>query len=195
MPKLNKIVFATNNAHKLDEIRSIAGESLEVLSLSDIGCHADIPENENTLEGNALAKARYVKEHYGYDCFADDTGLEVEALSGAPGVHSARFAPGTDHDSQANMTYLLSLLEGKENRKARFRTVIALILGKEETLLDGIVEGEILKSPQGNSGFGYDPVFKPNESDRTFAQMTAEEKNAISHRGRAMSKLLKKLKI
>lgn len=195
MPKLNKIVFATNNAHKLDEIRSIAGESLEVLSLSDIGCHADIPENENTLEGNALAKARYVKEHYGYDCFADDTGLEVEALSGAPGVHSARFAPGTDHDSQANMIYLLSLLEGKENRKARFRTVIALILGKEETLLDGIVEGEILKSPQGNSGFGYDPVFKPNESDRTFAQMTAEEKNAISHRGRATSKLLKKLKI
>lgn len=195
MPKLNKIVFATNNAHKLDEIRSIAGESLEVLSLSDIGCHADIPENENTLEGNALAKARYVKEHYGYDCFADDTGLEVEALSGAPGVHSARFAPGTDHDSQANMTYLLSLLEGKENRKARFRTVIALIFGKEETLLDGIVEGEILKSPQGNSGFGYDPVFKPNESDRTFAQMTAEEKNAISHRGRATSKLLKKLKI
>ena len=195
MPKLNKIVFATNNAHKLDDIRSIAGESLEVLSLSDIGCHADIPENENTLEGNALAKARYVKEYYGYDCFADDTGLEVEALSGAPGVHSARFAPGTDHDSQANMTYLLSLLEGKENRKARFRTVIALILGKEETLLDGIVEGEILKSPQGNSGFGYDPVFKPNESDRTFAQMTAEEKNAISHRGRATSKLLKKLKI
>ena len=195
MPKLNKIVFATNNAHKLDEIRSIAGESLEVLSLSDIGCHADIPENENTLEGNALAKARYVKEHYGYDCFADDTGLEVEALSGAPGVHSARFALGTDHDSQANMTYLLSLLEGKENRKARFRTVIALIAGKEETLLDGIVEGEILKSPQGNSGFGYDPVFKPNESDRTFAQMTAEEKNAISHRGRATSKLLKKLKI
>lgn len=195
MPKLNKIVFATNNAHKLDEIRSIAGESIEVLSLSDIGCHADIPENENTLEGNALAKARYVKEHYGYDCFADDTGLEVEALSGAPGVHSARFAPGTDHDSQANMTYLLSLLEGKENRKARFRTVIALIAGKEETLLDGIVEGEILKSPQGNSGFGYDPVFKPNESDRTFAQMTAEEKNAISHRGRATSKLLKKLKI
>ena len=182
-------------AHKLVEIRSIAGESLEVLSLSDIGCHADIPENENTLEGNALAKARYVKEYYGYDCFADDTGLEVEALSGAPGVHSARFAPGTDHDSQANMTYLLSLLEGKENRKARFRTVIALILGKEETLLDGIVEGEILKSPQGNSGFGYDPVFKPNESDRTFAQMTAEEKNAISHRGRATSKLLKKLKI
>ena len=195
MPKLNKIVFATNNAHKLDEIRSIAGESLEVLSLSDIGCNAYIPENENTLEGNALAKARYVKEHYGYDCFADDTGLEVEALSGAPGVHSARFAPGTDHDSQANMTYLLSLLEGKENRKARFRTVIALIAGKEETLLDGIVEGEILKSPQGNSGFGYDPVFKPNESDRTFAQMTAEEKNAISHRGRATSKLLKKLKI
>lgn len=195
MPKLNKIVFATNNAHKLDEIRRIAGKSLEVLSLSDIGCHADIPENENTLEGNALAKARYVKEHYGYDCFADDTGLEVEALSGAPGVHSARFAPGTDHDSQANMTYLLSLMEGKENRKARFRTVIALIVGKEETLLDGIVEGEILKSPQGNSGFGYDPVFKSNESDRTFAQMTAEEKNAISHRGRATSKLLKKLKI
>lgn len=195
MPKLKKIVFATNNAHKLDEIRRIAGSSLDVLSLSYIGCYADIPENENTLEGNALAKARYVKEHFGYDCFADDTGLEVEALSGAPGVHSARFAPGTDHDSQSNMAYLLSLMEEKENRKARFRTVIALILDGEETLVDGIVEGEILKNPQGNSGFGYDPVFKPVESDKTFAQMTPEEKNAISHRGRATSKLLKKLKI
>ncbi|MGN1172781.1 MAG: non-canonical purine NTP diphosphatase [Muribaculaceae bacterium] len=195
MAETNKIVFATNNAHKLEEIRRIVGDSLAILSLSDIGCDVDIPENEDTLEGNAMAKARYVKEHYGYDCFADDTGLEVEALGGAPGVHSARYAPGTSHDSQANMARLLQDMNGEENRRARFRTVIALIQGSEETMVEGIVEGEILTEQQGESGFGYDPIFRPIESDLTFAQMSADEKNAISHRGRATAKLLKILKI
>lgn len=195
MAETKKIVFATNNAHKLEEIRRIVGDSLAVLSLSDIGCNVDIPENEDTLEGNAMAKARYVKEHYGYDCFADDTGLEVEALGGAPGVHSARYAPGTSHDSQANMARLLQEMKGEENRRARFRTVIALIQGSEETMVEGIVEGEILTEQQGESGFGYDPIFRPIESDLTFAQMSADEKNLISHRGRATAKLLKILKI
>lgn len=195
MAETKKIVFATNNAHKLEEIRRIVGDSLAVLSLSDIGCNVDIPENEETLEGNAMAKARYVKEHYGYDCFADDTGLEVEALGGAPGVHSARYAPGTSHDSQANMARLLQELKGEENRRARFRTVIALIQGSEETMVEGIVEGEILTEQHGESGFGYDPIFRPIESDLTFAQMSADEKNLISHRGRATAKLLKILKI
>ena len=195
MAETKKIVFATNNAHKLEEIRRIVGDSLAVLSLSDIGCNVDIPENEETLEGNAMAKARYVKEHYGYDCFADDTGLEVEALGGAPGVHSARYAPGTSHDSQANMARLLQELKGEENRRARFRTVIALIQGSEETMVEGIVEGDILTEQHGESGFGYDPIFRPIESDLTFAQMSADEKNLISHRGRATAKLLKILKI
>lgn len=195
MAETKKIVFATNNAHKLEEIRRIVGDSLAVLSLSDIGCNVDIPENEETLEGNAMAKARYVKEHYGYDCFADDTGLEVEALGGAPGVHSARYAPGTSHDSQANMARLLQDMNGEENRRARFRTVIALIQGSEETMVEGIVEGEILTEQHGESGFGYDPIFRPIESDLTFAQMSADEKNLISHRGRATAKLLKILKI
>lgn len=195
MAETKKIVFATNNAHKLEEIRRIVGDSLAVLSLSDIGCNVDIPENEETLEGNAMAKARYVKEHYGYDCFADDTGLEVEALGGAPGVHSARYAPGTSHDSQANMARLLQDMNGEENRRARFRTVIALIQGSDETMVEGIVEGEILTEQHGESGFGYDPIFRPIESDLTFAQMSADEKNAISHRGRATAKLLKILKI
>lgn len=195
MAETKKIVFATNNAHKLEEIRRIVGDSLAVLSLSDIGCNVDIPENEDTLEGNAMAKARYVKEHYGYDCFADDTGLEVEALGGAPGVHSARYAPGTSHDSQANMARLLQEMKGEENRRARFRTVIALIQGSEETMVEGIVEGDILTEQHGESGFGYDPIFRPIESDLTFAQMSADEKNLISHRGRATAKLLKILKI
>ena len=195
MAETKKIVFATNNAHKLEEIRRIVGDSLAVLSLSDIDCNVDIPENEDTLEGNAMAKARYVKEHYGYDCFADDTGLEVEALGGAPGVHSARYAPGTSHDSQANMARLLQDMKGEENRRARFRTVIALIQGSEETMVEGIVEGDILTEQHGESGFGYDPIFRPIESDLTFAQMSADEKNLISHRGRATAKLLKILKI
>ena len=195
MAETKKIVFATNNAHKLEEIRRIVGDSLAVLSLSDIGCNVDIPENEDTLEGNVMAKARYVKEHYGYDCFADDTGLEVEALGGAPGVHSARYAPGTSHDSQANMARLLQDMNGEENRRARFRTVIALIQGSDETMVEGIVEGDILTEQHGESGFGYDPIFRPIESDLTFAQMSADEKNLISHRGRATAKLLKILKI
>lgn len=189
-----KIVFATNNAHKIDEIRSIVGGAVVILSLSDIGCHEDIPENEDTLEGNALAKARYVKNHYGYDCFADDTGLEVEALDGAPGVHSARYAPGEGHDSEANMKLLLENMRGVENRKARFRTAIALITGKEEILVEGTVEGVILEERKGTSGFGYDPVFRPDGYENTFAEMSKEEKNAISHRGRATQELIKILK-
>lgn len=196
-----QIVFATNNAHKLDEVRAILSSfpkeagKIEVLSLNDIGCHEDIPEDADTLEGNALQKARYIKEHYGYDCFADDTGLEVTALSGAPGVYSARYASLTDptaasHDSEANMRCLLHNLEGKADRTAQFRTVIALIYKGEEHLFEGIVRGSITTERHGADGFGYDPIFVPNEADgRTFAEMTSEEKNAISHRGRATQKL------
>ena len=188
----NKIVFATNNLHKLSEIREIIGDKYTILSLKDIDCNEDIPETAFTLEGNAEIKARYVKEYYGYDCFADDTGLEVEVLNGEPGVMSARYA-GENHDSEANMQLLLKNMFGEENRKARFRTVIALLVGNELTLMDGIVDGEITKERVGNSGFGYDPIFKPNESDKTFAQMSSEEKNKISHRGRATEKLIEKL--
>lgn len=188
----NKIVFATNNLHKLSEIREIIGDKYTILSLKDIDCNEDIPETAMTLEGNAEIKARYVKEHYGYDCFADDTGLEVEVLNGEPGVMSARYA-GENHDSEANMQLLLKNMFGEENRKARFRTVIALLVGNELTLMDGIVDGEITKERVGNSGFGYDPIFKPNESNKTFAQMSSEEKNKISHRGRATEKLIEKL--
>ena len=193
-----KIVFATNNAHKLQEVRQILGERFEVVGLKDIGCHEDIPENAETLEGNALAKARYVKEHYGLDCFADDTGLEVTALGGAPGVHTARYAElfgeGITHDSNANMALLLHNLEKKSDRSARFRTVIALIYKGEEHLFEGVCEGEILSERHGTEGFGYDPVFRPTGFDRCFAQMSAEEKNAISHRGRATRKLVEFLK-
>ena len=188
-----KIVFATNNAHKLQEVRQILGERFEVVGLNDIGCHEDIPENAETLEGNALAKAHYVKEHYGLDCFADDTGLEVTALGGAPGVHTARYAElfgeGITHDSNANMALLLHNLEKKSDRSARFRTVIALIYKGEEHLFEGICEGEILSERHGTEGFGYDPVFRPTGFDRCFAEMSADEKNAISHRGRATQKL------
>lgn len=184
-----EIVFATNNPHKLQELRRIAGDSWTILSLEDIGCHEDIPETADTLEGNAQQKALFIKEKYGYDCFADDTGLIVDALDGAPGVYSARYA-GPGHDSQANMKLLLANMEGKENRAARFRTVIALVQGNEMHLFDGVVEGEITFAPAGNSGFGYDPVFKPVESDVTFAEMDADGKNAISHRGRATAKLI-----
>ena len=190
----NRIVFATNNAHKLGELRQIAGDRYEILSLADIGCHDDIPEDAPTLEGNALQKAKWVKERYGYDCFADDTGLEVEALGGAPGVHSARYAPGEGHDSQANMALLLRNMEGKTNRKARFRTVIAFAHGDEVDYFDGIVEGSILEAPRGEGGFGYDPVFQPDGWDMTFAEASAEAKNAISHRGRATRKFLEYLK-
>ncbi len=186
---MEKLVFATNNAHKLSELRQIIGDRFELLSLGDIGCHDDIPETADTLEGNAILKARWVKDRYGYDCFADDTGLEVDALGGQPGVYSARFA-GPGHDSKANMNKLLSMLDGEENRDARFRTVIALIKDGETHLFEGIVDGEITESPAGTDGFGYDPVFRPEGWKMTFAEATPDEKNAVSHRGRAVAKLI-----
>ncbi len=186
-----KIVFASNNAHKLQEIRQMAGGRFEVLSLADIGCDADIPEDGDTLEANALQKARYVVDLYGCDCFADDSGLEVEALGGAPGVHSARFAPGKGHDSAANTALLLEKLEGEENRRARFRTVICLVRGGEEHMFEGIVDGEITRQPSGSAGFGYDPVFRPTGWDVTFADAPVEKKNAVSHRRRALDKMMK----
>lgn len=183
------IVFATNNAHKLGELRGIAGEEWNVVSLAEIGCHDDIPETAETLEGNALIKARWVKERYGYDCFADDTGLMVDALDGAPGVYSARYA-GPGHDSVANMKLLLERMAGKDNRNAHFSTVIALVMDGEEHIFEGRVDGTIAREPSGCGGFGYDPVFVPENSGRTFSEMSAEEKNAISHRGRATRKLM-----
>ena len=185
---LPKIVFATNNAHKLEEARALAQGKFEILSLAEIGCHDDIPETADTLEGNALIKARWIKERYGYDCFADDTGLMVDALDGAPGVYSARYA-GPECDAVANMRLLLANLEGKEDRRARFETVIALIKDGEEHIFRGKVEGTIATEPHGSAGFGYDPVFIADESGLPFAEMTAEGKNAISHRGRAMRSL------
>lgn len=184
-----RIVFATNNVHKLEELRAIAGDRLEILSLADIGCHDDIPENEPTIEGNAIAKARWVRDRYGYDCFADDTGLMVDALGGEPGVHSARYA-GPGHDSQANVDLLLSRLAGIADRNAHFTTVIALTEGDEVKVFEGRVDGEILTERDGEGGFGYDPVFRPDGYAESFASMTPEEKNAISHRGRATARLL-----
>ena len=185
-----KLVFATNNRHKLSEVLNIVSGNFQIVSLSDIHCSEDIQETAETLEGNALLKARYIKEKYGYDCFADDTGLEVEALEGAPGVYSARYA-GPAHDSQANMQKLLLQLEGIINRNARFRTVIALIQGDKEHLFEGIIKGQITKTPCGTSGFGYDPVFIPDGYTETFAEMSETAKNAISHRARAVHKLAK----
>ncbi|WP_293738753.1 non-canonical purine NTP diphosphatase [uncultured Parabacteroides sp.] len=183
-----KLVFATNNQHKLDEVRKITAGNTEIVSLSDINCHEEIPETADTLEGNALQKARYIKEHFGYDCFADDTGLEVEALHNAPGVYSARYA-GPGHDSEANMNKLLHEMEGKENRKARFRTVIALILEGKEYMFEGVVNGTIIKEKKGGSGFGYDPIFMPDTYAQTFAEMGNDIKNRISHRAEAVKKL------
>lgn len=184
-----QIVFATNNVHKLSEIRAILGRQMEILSLADIGCHDDIPETADTLEGNALIKARWVKERYGFDCFADDTGLEVEALGGGPGVHTARYAYPDRHDSVANTRKLLAELHDKDNRAARFRTVIALIQGTDEHLFEGIVEGHIATEEHGTEGFGYDPVFAPEGGEKTFAELGVEAKNCISHRARAVKKL------
>lgn len=192
MEKKKEIVFATNNAHKLSEIKKIMGDEWNVLSLSDIGCHEDIPETADTLRGNAEIKARYVKEHYGYDCFADDTGLMVDSLGGEPGVYSARYA-GPGHDSAANMKLLLEKMTGKTNRKAHFSTFIVLIQGESIKEFEGRVDGTILDSPRGSDGFGYDPIFLPDGFNKTFAQMTADEKNAISHRGRATEKLISEL--
>ena len=186
---MRRIVFATHNLHKLDEARQILQPlGVEVLSLSDIGCHTDIPETGATLDDNARQKAMFIKEHYGYDCFADDTGLEVDALDGAPGVYSARYA-GPGHDSAANMRLLLANMNGTADRKARFRTVVALAEGDRLTTVSGECPGEITEAPAGEAGFGYDPVFRPDGYEVTFAQMNAEEKNAISHRGRAMTAL------
>lgn len=186
---MKKLVFATNNAHKLEEIRAILGDKVEILSLNDINCHADIPETADTLQGNAALKAQYIYENYGLDCFADDTGLEVEALNGAPGIYSARYAGGEGHDSEANMKKLLSEMQDKDNRKARFRTVICLIEGGEEHFFEGIVNGSIIRERKGGAGFGYDPVFMPDGYSETFAEMGNDEKNKISHRARAVQKL------
>ena len=182
------MVFATNNAHKLEEVTAILGDKIELLSMKDIHCHADIPETADTLEGNALLKARYIFENYNMDCFADDTGLEVEALNGAPGVYSARYA-GDAHNSEANMRKLLQDMEGIENRKAQFRTVFALIINGKEHLFEGIVKGEITKHRCGSSGFGYDPVFIPEGYTQTYAEMGNTLKNKISHRALATNKL------
>jgi XTP/dITP diphosphohydrolase len=194
-----KIVFATNNKNKLSEIREILGSGFEVMSLAEIGCHEDIPETGDTLLDNAVQKARYVFEKYGYDCFADDTGLEVDALDGEPGVHSARYAEGTDHDSNANMDKLLRKLGDETRRTARFRTVIALLQkqqGSESAgegsvlhIFEGKVEGSIIKEKRGAEGFGYDPIFMPEGYDKTFAELGLDVKNQISHRARAVKKL------
>ncbi len=186
-----KLVFATNNAHKLEEIRAILGDKIEILSLSDIDCHADIPETADTLQGNALLKAQYVYTHYRLNCFADDTGLEVEALNGAPGVHTARYAAGEQHDSEANMKLLLHNLRYEENRNAQFRTVIALIFNGKEYFFEGKVEGDIIKEKRGSEGFGYDPIFIPKGYDKTFAELGADIKNSISHRAKAVELLCK----
>lgn len=189
-----ELIMATNNAYKLEEVQQILGNAFEVKGLNDIGCTEDVPETADTLEGNALQKARYVHEHYGVDCFADDTGLEVDALNGAPGVFTARFGYlngyGKSHDANANIQCLLDKLKDAKTRTARFRTVIALVQDGKEICFEGIVEGKILQQPVGEGGFGYDPVFAPVEADGlAFAQMNAEAKNAISHRGRATKKL------
>ncbi len=184
-----KLIFATNNAHKLSEVQQLLDESFSLVTLREVGVVEDIPETEPTLEGNALLKARYIYERTGENCFADDTGLEVEALGGEPGVRSARYA--TDgHDFEANNALLLKNMEGKESRKAQFRTVVALILDGEEYLFEGCVEGLIALAPSGGEGFGYDPLFVPEGGDKTFAEMSKVQKGEISHRGRAVAKLV-----
>ncbi len=188
-----KICFATNNKKKIEEVEAALGDGFQILSLEEIGCHEELPETGDTLDQNAFQKARYVKEKFGVDCFADDTGMEVEALGGAPGVYSGRFAgePRSDH---RNIDLLLNKMEGAENRKARFRTVIALILKGEEHAFEGVAEGEINFIRSGTGGFGYDPVFKPQGFDLTFAELSLAEKNVISHRGKAIRKLIQFLK-
>lgn len=184
-----KLVFATNNKHKLDEVRKITAQhNIEVVSLADIHCHDEIPETADTLEGNALQKAQYIQDKFGLDCFADDTGLEVEALDNAPGVYSARYA-GPGHDSEANMQKLLQEMEGKTNRKARFRTVIALIIGDKQYCFSGIVNGTITTEKKGENGFGYDPIFIPKGYEQTFAELGDFVKNKISHRAKAVEQL------
>lgn len=190
---MKSIVFATNNKHKISEIQAILGDHFSIIPLSEIGCTEDIPETSLTIEGNAMQKAIYVNEKYKVDCFADDTGLEVEALGGQPGVKSARYA-GPGHDFEANVTKLLKELNGQLSRRARFKTVISLITSDNEMLFEGIINGIITTDRRGNEGFGYDPVFIPDGYDKTFAEMPAELKNSISHRAIATRKLIKFLK-
>ncbi|MBN1985066.1 MAG: non-canonical purine NTP diphosphatase [Prolixibacteraceae bacterium] len=184
-----KLVFATNNKHKLAELQAILGNHFQLLSLTDIGCNEEIPEEQPTLEGNARQKALYVFEKYNIPCFADDTGLEIEALNGAPGVYSARYA-GENKNSDANMDKVLAEMTKIKNRNARFRTVISYISDGNEKQFEGVVKGKILTEKRGNSGFGYDPIFQPDGFDLTFAEMKLEDKNKISHRGRAVAKLV-----
>ena len=186
---IKQIIFATNNAHKLSEVQAVLGDRFRLVTLAECGITEEIPEDAPTLEGNALQKARYVHERTGADCFADDTGLEVDALGGAPGVHSARYATG-GHDFAANNRLLLRNLAGAADRSAHFRTVIALILDGREYLFEGRVDGRIAESEAGCGGFGYDPLFVPEGFDKTFAEMGADEKNVISHRGRAVRRLV-----
>jgi len=184
-----KIVFATHNKNKLKEVKALMPSHIELLSLTDIGCHDEIPETANTIEGNALIKANFVKENYGFDCFADDTGLEVEALNNEPGVYSARYA-GPENNADANMNKLLENLENKPSRNARFKTVIALKLKESHQLFTGTCEGEITKDKKGTDGFGYDPIFQPNGFNKTFAEMTLQQKTEIGHRGKAVRLLI-----
>ena len=189
---MKKLVFVTNNAHKLDEVKAILEPSFSIISLADLNCFEDIPEAADTLEGNALLKAKYIYDKFGLDCFADDTGLEVESLNGEPGVYSARYA-GEDHNSFNNMSKVLSLLKNNTNRKACFRTVIALVQGDIPIFFEGKISGDIAFKPQGDSGFGYDPIFIPQNYPITFAQLSSEEKNRISHRALAVKKLIEYL--
>ena len=188
-----QLVFASNNKNKIKEIQQLLPSTIEILSLEDIGCHEEIPETAATIEGNAILKANYVTRNYGYDCFADDTGLEVDALNGEPGVYSARYA-GEQRSSEDNMNKLLEALSNKTNRKAQFKTVIALNLNDKQQLFTGIAEGKITLEKSGNQGFGYDPIFQPNGFKETFAELPLETKNSISHRGRATQQLIAFLK-
>jgi XTP/dITP diphosphohydrolase len=188
-----QLVFASNNKNKIREIQQLLPETIQILSLEEIGCHEEIPETADTIEGNAILKANYVTEKYGYDCFADDTGLEVEALNGAPGVYSARYA-GEQKSSEDNMNKLLEALSHKTNRNAQFKTVIALNLNNTQQLFTGIAKGQITTIKTGNQGFGYDPVFQPEGYSKTFAELNIEEKSVISHRGKATKQLINFLK-
>lgn len=189
-----ELVFATNNLNKLSEVQKLLPTSIKLLSLEDIGCFEEVEETEETLQGNALLKAEYVLKNYTYNCFADDTGLEVEALHNRPGVYSSRYA-GEDGNSEKNMQKLLSELQGKQNRKAQFRTVIALCIDKKEYLFEGVCKGKISTEKKGKEGFGYDPVFIPDGSQKSFAEMTQEEKNTVSHRAKAIHQLVEFLKM
>lgn len=186
---MQSLIFATGNPYKVNEVTAMIGDLYQIKSLVDIGCREEIPETTGTIEGNALQKARYVRDHYGLDCFAEDTGLEIDALDGEPGVYSAHYA-GPQRDSEANMALVLKRMASQRDRSARFRTVIALTLDGEEYTFEGVAEGRILTTAQGDGGFGYDPIFQPEGEKRSFAEMTAAEKNAISHRGRALRQLM-----